>query len=115
MSIILCYYVIYLVECICKKQYVGRTIQELHDRMNKHRANIKKKFLLHGVSKHCTFKHPDTSGPIKLIPIDQIESNVQNRFDILKKREMFWIYRLRTLQPLGLNEITERQMLHSTV
>lgn len=50
---------------------------------------------------------PKKSHPITVIPIDQVHSNVQNKFEILKKKEMFWIYRLRTLQPNGLNEMTE--------
>lgn len=100
-------YVIYLLQCICKRQYVGRTIQNLHKRMNKHRANIKKGFLLHGVSRHCSTEHPAVPHPITVTPIDFIDPTVQNRFETLKKREMFWIYRLKTLQPSGLNEITE--------
>lgn len=44
-------YVIYLIECLCGRQYVVRTILKLHLRTNKHRANIQNKFLLHGLSK----------------------------------------------------------------
>lgn len=40
-------YVIYLIHCRCGLQYVGHTTQQLHNRLNKHRANIKNKFNLH--------------------------------------------------------------------
>lgn len=33
-----------------EKEYVGRTTQKLHLRVNRHRANIQNKFLLHGFS-----------------------------------------------------------------
>lgn len=75
--------------------------------MNKHCANIGNKFLLHGVSKYCTFKHPDICHPITIVPIDHVGPTVQNRFEVLKKKEIFWIYKLKTLQPFGLNEITK--------
>lgn len=100
-------YIIYLIQCICGQQYIGRTIQKLHMRMNKHRSNINNNFLLHGVSKHCFMKHPETPNVIKVTPIDYVERSTQNRFEALRKKEMFWIYRLKTLQPNGLNEVTE--------
>lgn len=42
------------------------------------------KFLLHGLSRHCTFDHPDLSEPFRITPI--------------KKREIFLIYKLKSLQ-----------------
>lgn len=100
-------YVIYLVQCICGKQYIGRTTQKLHMRINKHRANIKKKFQLHGLSRHCAALHADCNNPYKVYPIDHIKINIHDRFEQLKKREVFWMYRLKTLQPMGLNEVSE--------
>lgn len=100
-------YVIYLVECTCGHQYVGRTIQKLHLRLNKHRSNIKKGFLQHSVSRHIFNYHPGINTPITITPIDYIPSHVQNRFEKLKNKETFWIYKLQTLYPKGLNDITE--------
>lgn len=100
-------YVIYLIECECQRQYVGRTIQPLHIRVNKHRANIRNKFLLHGLSRHCALKHSGSKTPFKITPIDHIKPSIHNRFEVLKKREVFWIYKLKTLQPMGLNEVSE--------
>lgn len=95
-------YVIYLMEW----QYGGRTIQKLHLRV-KHRSNIRNKFLLHGFSRHITCNHPSDPTPFKIIPIDPIPPFIHNRFEQLEKREVFWIYKLRSLQPIGLNEVTE--------
>lgn len=100
-------YVIYLLECGCGYQYVGRTIQKLHSRINKHRNNIKKEFQLHSVSRHCSECHAKEQFPLTLIPIDHIPDNVQNRFNALKRREMYWIFKLATLKPKGLNETRE--------
>lgn len=100
-------FLIYLIQCMCGKQYVGRTTQKLHNRINRHRANIKKKFQLHGLSRHCANEHPECTRPYIVYPIDQIKASVQDRFGRLKKREIYWMYRLKTLQPLGLNEVSE--------
>lgn len=105
-------YIIYLMECPCGRQYVGCTIQKLHQRVNKHRANICNKFLLHRFSKHISQEHisqehPLDPIPFKINPIDHVPFFIQNRFEQLKKREVFWIYKLRSLQPMGLNEVTE--------
>lgn len=64
-------YVIYIIECPCGLQYVGRTIQKLHLRVNKHRANIQNKFMLHGLSRHCSIDHPSALKPFKITPIYQ--------------------------------------------
>lgn len=100
-------YVIYLLDCVCGKQYIGRTIQKLHLRMNKHRANIKNTFLLQSVSKHAFLCHPDINYPYTVTPIDHVPFYINSRFNVLKLREMYWMFRLQTLYPKGLNEVTE--------
>lgn len=100
-------FVIYLIQCQCGKEYVGRTTQKLHDRLIQHRANIKKRFLLHGLSRHCAQHHPDATNLLTVFPIDHIRTTTHNRFEQLKKCVIFWIYRLKTLQPQGLNEMSE--------
>lgn len=78
-------YVIYLIECKCGTQYVGRTTQQLSRRLNKHRENIKKKFLLQSVSRHCAQEHPDDPNPIRITPIDHVDMSTHNRFTTLKE------------------------------
>lgn len=43
-------FVIYCIHCHCCLQYVGRTNQKLRNRINRHRANVKKGFLLHNIA-----------------------------------------------------------------
>lgn len=100
-------YVIYLIECVRGVQYAGRIVQKLHQRLNMHRNNIKKYFLLQSVSRHMSTNHPEMLNSYSVMPIDHITSSVPNRFEALKKREIYWIYKLDTLKPHGLNEITE--------
>lgn len=97
-------FVIYLLQCKCGHQYIGRTIQKLHSQINKHRINIKKSLQLHSVYRHCSEYHAWEQFPLTLIPIDHIPDSVQNRFNALKRRESFWIFKLGTLKPNGLNE-----------
>lgn len=96
-------YVIYLIQCDCGLQYVGRTMQRLHCRMNKHRANIRNSFLLQSVSRHLTIHHKDTPNPFKVMPIDWIPPYMSNRFESLRKLEIYWMFQLQTLRPYGLN------------
>lgn len=100
-------YVVDLIECGCGIQYIGRTVQKLNQRLNKNRNNIKKSFQLHSVSRHMTTAHPENPYDYTIIPIDCIPSTVPNRFEALKKREAYWMYKLDTLKPHGLNEMTE--------
>lgn len=39
--------------------------------------------------------------------IDHVPINIHNRLDTLKKREMYWMFRLNTINPRGLNESKE--------
>lgn len=97
--------VIYLIECKCGTQYVGRTIQQLSRRLNKHRGNVKNKFLLQSVSRHCA--HPDDTNSITILPIDHVDTSTHNRFATLKKLEVYWMCKPKTLCPRGMNEISE--------
>lgn len=100
-------FVIYLLECSCKLQYVGRTKMALRNRMNTHRHNVTKGFTKHSVSRHALTKHHCDFPEFNLIAIEQIPEDVKDRFGLLCRREMFWIFQLNTLTPLGLNESLE--------
>lgn len=78
-------YIIYHMECPCGLQYIGRTIQPLHRRMNKHRTNIRKKFLLQSVSTHYAMAHSETVPSISITLIDHIPLSTHNRSATLKK------------------------------
>ena len=92
-------HVIYLITCTkCKKQYVGITTTELRNRMNQHRFNI-----LHNkpiyISRHFNF--PNHS--INNFSVQIIDRAVNRSFEQLQELERFWIQKLCTLQPRGLN------------
>lgn len=93
--------VIYLVTCKkCQMQYVGQTSQSVSRRMNSHRFDI------------CNFEDPLFSTTVathfnsqshsindfSFMPIE----TVSNNSDRLCK-ETYWIHKLKTLQPSGLN------------
>lgn len=86
---------------------MGRTTKKLHNHINKHQANIKKKFMLHGLSRHCASKHPDQINPFVVLPIDILICLYKIGSNNLKKSEIFWMCRLKTLHPLGLDKIAE--------
>ena len=96
--------VIYLLTCtVCNKQYVGETKRPFCVRLKEHLADIRlkrnKPIALH-------FNSHDSSNN-SLIPqiIEKIQRDPDDPVttDIRKKREVFWIYRLKTLIPNGLN------------
>ncbi|XP_075709805.1 uncharacterized protein LOC142743193 [Rhinoderma darwinii] len=103
-------YVIYLLQCTCKLQYIGRTTQTLRKRINNHRSNVSRGFAKQSVSRHCLYKHNCNFDCISITPIEQIPADYTNRFLCLKQRENYWIYKLCTLHPKGLNDISESSL-----
>lgn len=92
--------IIYLITCThCGIQYVGQTSMTLRERFTRHKFDI-----IHtkdkSVSNH--FNQPNhTLDNINIIPIEQVlDSNH------LLTRETFWISKLKTNSPFGLNNTT---------
>ena len=95
---------VHLLTCrICKKQYTDSTITRLRERFNQYKSNLKlhsegcrdfkqKKLFEHFYS----HDHHGTHNMIVQI-IDFCDPNHQ------EKRENFWMHKLRTLYPDGLN------------
>lgn len=75
--------------------------------MNKHRHNVSKGFIKHSVSRHALLKHQCDFSKFSVLAIEQIPEGFNNRFGLLQTREMYWIFQLNTLTPLGLNESLE--------
>lgn len=93
---------VYLITCnICHKQYVGETKQALNKRMNLHRSDWKtRKFNRSPVAEH--FNAADHS--FENVELCCIESNALWSDKQRKARETYWIRRLNTVQPYGINK-----------
>ena len=89
--------IIYLITCRkCKKQYIGKTTKALRERINHHRSTImtnQNRYL----SIHFNF--PDHN--INHLSV-QVIDEVDNQTD-LPDLEKYWIVKLGTLKPKGLN------------
>ena len=89
--------IIYLLECaICGLQYIGETKQQLSKRLNGHRSDANcKPDLLRSTGHHDSF------GKLKVTIIDH---NPKWDDKSRQERESFWIRKLKTLSPNGINE-----------
>ena len=106
-------HIIYVIECEnCKIRYVGETSQKLKDRMNQHRSDINCKQDT-VIADHFSLTCPNVNF-LRVIPVEQVNRLVPESYTFmgmlekcdelqLLQREQFWIKRLKTLAPNGLN------------
>lgn len=93
-------YVVYLITCTkCQIQYVGETTLPLNLRLNLHRQHITHNNTQHPVARHFNSKDHSFSN-FSITPIQEIKSREEN---YLLARENFWINKLVTRNPHGLN------------
>ena len=105
-------YVIYLLECVtCKIQYVGKSETSFNIRLNNHRKDLKKPNAIKAC-KHFNNNEHTLSKHDKFIIIDQLRNINTTPTETLKlrlrERENFWIKKLKTLTPYGLNQELNR-------
>ena len=100
-------YVIYLMECtLCNKQYVGKAETAFSFRLNNHRKDTKDP---NAILAGRQFEQQGRSfnSHAEFIIIDKLV-NTSSSKGILRKRliqqEHFWIQKLKTLFPYGLNQ-----------
>ena len=95
--------VIYLITCTqCGKQYVGETKRALNERMNGLRSDwTKRRFQRSPVAEHFHLQNHDFNSHVSLCCI---EHDAQWSDDTRKARESYWIRRLNTIQPHGINK-----------
>ncbi|XP_075433352.1 uncharacterized protein LOC142470641 [Ascaphus truei] len=98
-------FVIYLAECECGLQYIGKTTRPLRTRILEHLGNIKRKITTHSVSNHFLLKHNSNPASFTFKAIEQVLPHWRggNRDLNLIKRESFWMFELKTIHPQGLN------------
>jgi hypothetical protein len=110
--------VVYLIQCSsCKMMYVGETGQTLHERFRKHRSDIKcSKSTPVGIHFNgaCRLEHVVIT-PLELVKTDRnlssedILDRLEKKEHILERleREQFWMAKLDTITPKGLNKKRE--------
>ncbi|XP_077111244.1 uncharacterized protein LOC143767108 [Ranitomeya variabilis] len=97
-------FVVYLIKCPCGLLYIGETTQHIKDRISSHKSTIRcgKNWL--PLPDHFTkFKH--TVAQLKFQVIEKVPRPRRggDHVRLLRARETFWIYKLDTLAPKGLN------------
>ena len=100
-------YVIYLTGCtLCNGQYVGKAEMAFNIRLNNHRKDTKNLNTIL-VCRNFQQQGHNFNSPAKYIVIEKLV-NTSSSNDILRKhlieRENFWVRKLRTLFPHGLNQ-----------
>ena len=91
----------------CKIQYVGKTETPFHIKLNGHRSDAKNPTEeTIPADKHFTHGHTFNK-EAKFTIIEQIKNSNKSPTEtrtIILNRENFWIQRLQTLTPSGLNQ-----------
>lgn len=97
--------VVYLCTCECPLSYVGKTKRQLRRRIGEHLGDIR-----HGrdtpLARHVNEIHGGDPKKISFKVIEVIRPS-ERRGDwnkVILQKEVQWIHRLRTLEPLGLND-----------
>lgn len=101
--------VVYLIQCPCGLQYVGRTKRAPKVRLTEHINNIRRGFDKHPVSRHFDEVHSRDPSNTLYVGIDKYRPHWRGSSLVreIYKCEMSWIYRLRTYAPFGLNVDTD--------
>lgn len=97
-------WIIYIICCPCKLVYVGETTCDLRTRLNNHRSTIRKKRLDLPVSKHFS-EQGHTEWDIRCMAVDHVLPLKRggDRHTFLLKKELEWIFNMKSLKPNGLN------------
>lgn len=98
-------YVTYLLTCPCGLKYVGCTTRCLFKRINEHVYNISIGYKNHSVSRHFRLIHDRDPSKLSFYGIDRVKPHWRGSDMITRvsQNETYWIYKLNTLQPVGLN------------
>ncbi len=106
-------HLIYVIECSnCKVRYVGETCQKLKDRINQHRSDINRKQDT-TIATHFSQNCPNIEF-FKVIPVEKVHRIIPESYTFmgfldnsdeiqLIQKEQYWIKKLNSLTPNGLN------------
>ena len=97
--------VVYVLQCSCNLQYVGRTKRALMVRIKEHVVNIENGFPKHNVSRHFAEKHNKDPKQLMFWGIDKFNKPWRGAHLVrtISQKESQWIHSLNTLVPNGLN------------
>ena len=98
--------VIYLLTCsVCKLQYIGETKNSFRRRFGDHNGYIRRKEK-QPTAIHMN-RHNDPTGHYipQILEVIHRNPDLPETTAFRKKREVFWIYRFKTLIPKGLNKL----------
>ena len=90
----------------CHIQYVGKGETDFHLRLNNHRKKIYKADAIPAL-RHFAMKDHIFNRDASFIIVEQIRKSTLSRDtmkNLLKERENFWILKLETLKPKGINQ-----------
>lgn len=95
--------VIYYLECKCGKGYVGSTVRPLKVRVLEHISRVRNRVTKAPLTHHfLTYQHECTDLRVSVLEVIKKQVFADKHKNLLR-REAWWIYRLGTLQPEGLN------------
>ncbi|XP_062826329.1 uncharacterized protein LOC134296130 [Anolis carolinensis] len=96
--------VIYMIICDCNLSYVGQTRREVKSRIIEHRSKIRNHVRESILYKHfCDLQHSPESFKYHILEVVSQSKHMDFNNKLLQ-RETYWIFRLRTEHPQGLNE-----------
>lgn len=97
-------YIIYLIKCPCGLGYIGKTTQMAKDRISKHKSTIRTCKVELPIPEHfLSHKHQIHQLRYQIIDWVPVPRRGGDRDALLSKKELYWILKLDTLHPRGLN------------
>ncbi|OCT59690.1 hypothetical protein XELAEV_18000551mg [Xenopus laevis] len=97
--------VVYVMHCICGKQYVGKTLREFRRRFIEHVGDVKHKHNT-SISVHINECHNGNIKAMRFVAVEQLKqtTRVGDVNKKLLKAEARWIYTMNSRSPNGLNK-----------
>ncbi|XP_069479435.1 uncharacterized protein [Ambystoma mexicanum] len=97
--------IIYGLSCPCGIYYVGQTQRKAKERWNEHKSNIRTNSVNSPVARHFSIKKHNIS-QLKVVILEIVNRAPRggNHARRMNQREIFWIERLNSLAPNGMNE-----------
>ncbi|OCT65911.1 hypothetical protein XELAEV_18042164mg [Xenopus laevis] len=97
--------VIYVMQCTCGIEYVGKTIREFQQRIMEHVGDVRHKRNT-PIANHINACHNGNTSVMHFIGVEKVSSTTRigdlNKKQLQKEAE--WIYFMGTKSPYGLNE-----------